>query len=159
METIVDEPQWLRTASWLGCPLAGAAIGWFLQSIADWVVSLSWVPFKGPFQLVSDIPHPWGVVAGIGAGLVLGLLFAAVWAHERLIVKVTPTRITLTTKGRSRAFEAKLEAVFLDGKELVLLAADGRELVREKADVDRQAVATAFREYGYPWQDEPPAVK
>ncbi|MER7863916.1 hypothetical protein DMC64_00080 [Amycolatopsis sp. WAC 04197] len=159
METIVDEPQWLRTASWIGCPLAGAALGWFLQSISGWVASLSWIPFKGPFQLVSNIPQPWGTVVGIGAGLVLGLLFAAVWAHERLIVKVTPSRITLTTKGRSRAYEAELEAVFLDGKELVLLAADGRELTRQKGDVDRKAVAKAFLDHGYPWLDEPPAVK
>ncbi|ANN14302.1 hypothetical protein SD37_00605 [Amycolatopsis orientalis] len=159
METIVDEPQWLRTASWLGCPLAGAALGWFLQSISGWVVSLSWVPFKGPFQLVSDIPRPWGAIAGIGAGLVLGLLFAGVWAHERLIVKVTPSRITLLKEGRTRAFEAELEAVFFDGKELVLLAADGRELVREKADVDRQAVAKALLDHGHPWRDEPPTVK
>ncbi len=159
METIVDEPQWLRTGSWIGCPLLGAALGWFLQSISGWVASLSWVPFKGPFQLVSDIPQPWGSVTGIAVGVVLGLLFAGVWAHERLIVKVTPLRITLTIKGRTRAYEAKLQAVFLDGKELVLLAADGRELAREKGDVDRQAVAKAFTEHGYPWHDEPPAVK
>jgi len=159
METIVDEPQWLRTASWVGCPLVGAGLGWFLQSISGWVASLSWVPFKGPFQLVSDMPSPWGIVTGVGLGLVLGLAFAAVWAHERLIVKVTPTRITLTTKGRSRAYEAKLQAVFFDAKELVLLASDGRELVRQKSDVDREAVAKAFTEHGYPWHAEPPAVK
>lgn len=159
METIVDEPTWLRNGSWIACPLVGAALGWFLQSIAGWVVSLEWVPFKGPFKLVSDIPQPWGTVTGLGVGLALGLMFAAVWAHERLIVAVSPTRITLTCKGRTRRYEAELEGVFLDGKELVLLAADGRELAREKGAPEREDLAKAFLEHGYPWLDEPPAVK
>ncbi len=159
METIVDEPKWLRNGSWIACPLVGAALGWFLHSIAGWVASLDWMPWRRPFLFVSNIPEPWGALTGAGLGVVVGLMFASVWAHERLIVKVTPVRITLTRKGRTRAYEAKLEGVFLDCKELVLLAADGRELAREKAETDRKKLAKAFTEHGYPWLAEPPAVR
>lgn len=36
METTIDEPSWLRTASWIGCPLLGGALGvgvWAMRTV------------------------------------------------------------------------------------------------------------------------------
>ncbi|WP_329053630.1 hypothetical protein OG738_11985 [Amycolatopsis sp. NBC_01488] len=130
METTVDEPSWLRTASWIGCPLAGGALG-----VGVWAV------------------------AAVAGGLVLGLVFAVIWAAERLVVTVSPTRVTLVRGDRTRRIEADLEAVYLDGKELVLRTTDGREIAREKTDLRNDELAPAFAQHGYPWRDEPPVER
>lgn len=130
METTVDEPSRLRTASWIGCPLAGGALG-----VGVWAV------------------------AAVAGGLVLGLVFAVIWAAERLVVTVSPTRVTLVRGDRTRRIEADLEAVYLDGKELVLRTTDGREIAREKTDLRNDELAPAFAQHGYPWRDEPPVER
>lgn len=155
METTVDEPSWLRTGSWVGCPLIGGALGVGVWAIAAWVSDLPAFPFQGVFKVLTKLPQPWATLAAVGGGLVLGLLFAAIWAHERLVVTVSPTRVTLVRGDKTRRIEADLEAVYLDGKELVLRTTDGREIAREKTDLTGRELAPAFAEHGYPWQDEP----
>ncbi len=57
-ETVVAEGPWTWVIIWVGFPLVGAIAGWALESIADWVASLSWVPFQGSFKLVASIEEP-----------------------------------------------------------------------------------------------------
>ncbi|QKV77194.1 hypothetical protein [Amycolatopsis sp. Hca4] len=159
METTVDEPSWLRTGSWVGCPLLGGALGVGVWAIAEWVSGLPAFPFQGVFKVLTKLPQPWATLAAVAGGLVLGLVFAAVWAHERLVVTVSPTRVTLVRGDKTRRIEADLEAVYLDGKELVLRTTDGREIAREKTDLRNHELAPAFAEHGYPWHDEPPVER
>lgn len=159
METVVDEPSWVRQGSWIVSPLVGVGLLVGLQAISGWVVSLDWFPVQGPFRLVNSIPEPWGLVGAIVLGLVAGLLFAGIWADERLVVKLTPGMVALERGKKKRRFEAKLSAVYLEDKELVLMASDGRELAREKTDLGVKELGKAFREHGYPWLDEPPPVR
>ena len=49
-----------------------------------------------------------------------------------------------------------VHAVFLDGKDLVLLGDDGNELAREKTDRSAARLAEAFTRHGYPWRDADP---
>lgn len=156
METIVDEPSWLRTASWVGCPPAGGALGLGVWAIAAWVSDLPAFPFQNVFKVFTRLPSPWAMLAAIAGGVVLGLGFAMIWARDRLVVKVSPTRVTLVRGDRTRRIEAEIEAVYLDGKELVLRTTDGREIAREKTDLRQDELAPAFAEHGYPWQDEAP---
>jgi hypothetical protein len=159
METIVDEPSWLRTASWIGCPLLGAALGVGVWAIAAWVSGLPAFPFQGVFKVVTALPQPWATLAAVAGGVVLGFGFAVLWAHERLIVTVSTNRVTLVRGDKTRRIEADLAAVYLDGKELVLRTADGREIAREKTDLARPELARAFADRGYPWHDEPPVER
>ncbi|MFC4083430.1 YqeB family protein [Amycolatopsis samaneae] len=159
METIIDEPRWVRRGSWFGCPLGGALLGAGLYAVAGWVVSLAWFPMQGPFKLIVQIPRPWGLLGLIAVGLVAGWLFAAVWAEQRLIVTVAPGSVRLQRGKKKRRIEAEVTAVFKDDKELVLLGVEGRELVREKADLAEADLAKGFTEHGFPWQDEPPAER
>jgi len=159
METTVDEPPWLRTASWIGCPLLGAGVGYGAWAIAAWVASLPAFPFQGVFRALTSIPQPWSTLAGIAAGVALGLGFAVLWAGDRLIVTVSAHRVTLVRGDKTRRIEADLEAVYREGKELVMVTSDGRELVREKTDLGTPELAKAFTEHGLPWLDEPPAEK
>lgn len=157
METTVDEPSWLRTSSWAGCPLIGGALGLGVWAVADWAANLKVsFPFKAVFTFLTALPRPWGTAVAIVAGAVLGLAFATAWARGRLIVTVGERRITLVRGDKTRRIEAELAAVYLDGKELVLSTTDGRELVREKTDLEAEQLAKAFTEHGHPWLDEPP---
>jgi hypothetical protein len=45
-----------------------------------------------------------------------------------------------------------VDAVFMDGEQLVLLAANGAELARESSDLSADALREAFTAYGYPWR-------
>ena len=159
METIVDEPTWLRAGSWIGCPLVGAGVGYGLWAIAAWASSLSAFPFQGFFTALTSIQQPWSTLLAVAVGVLLGLGFALLWAADRLIVTVAAHRVTLVRGDKTRRIEADLESVFLDGKELVMVTADGRELVREKTDLEKPRLARAFTEHGLPWHDEPPAEK
>ncbi|MFE0020028.1 hypothetical protein [Amycolatopsis sp. NPDC059021] len=159
METVIDEPGWVRQGSWFVCPLVGAAIGGGLYAIASWVVSLAWFPWQKPFQLIAQIPKPWALVGLLVLGLVAGWLFAAVWADQRLIVTVAPGSVRLQRGKKKRRIEAEVTAVFKDDKELVLLGVEGRELVREKTDLSETDLAKGFTGHGFPWLDEPPAER
>ncbi len=159
METTVDEPPWLRTTSWIACPLIGAGLGYGAWAVASWVTTLPAFPFQGFFRALIAIPQPWSSLIGIAVGIALGLGFAFVWAHERLVVTVTAHRVTLVRGDKTRRIEADLDAVYLDGKHLVMTTTDGRELVREKTDLGKPDLAKAFAEHGLPWHDDPPAEK
>ncbi|MGH3991568.1 MAG: YqeB family protein, partial [Pseudonocardiaceae bacterium] len=92
---VVDEPKWLRVGSWIGCPVLGAVAARLLQGIADWVASQPWFPFQGPFELVASLPEPQASIGSVVIGLIAGLVFAVLWARDRLVVTVSPSEVTL----------------------------------------------------------------
>ena len=57
METTVDEPSWLRTASWIGCPLAGGALGVGVWAVAAWVSGLDAFPLQGVIKVLTKLPQ------------------------------------------------------------------------------------------------------
>jgi hypothetical protein len=156
METVVDEPTWVRRGSWVVCPVAGALLGWLVQALSGWVASLAWFPVQGPFRLLAGAEQPWKLLGALAVGLLLGAAFAVVWARDRLVVTVSPTRVTLERAGHRRRIDAELTAVFLDGKKLVLLGTGEREIARENTDLGHGELAAAFTGHGHPWLDEPP---
>ncbi|WP_033291379.1 YqeB family protein [Amycolatopsis jejuensis] len=156
METVVDEPTWVRRGSWVACPAAGAALGWGVQALSGWIVSLTWFPVQGPFRLLHSVPQPGRLLASVAVGALLGLAFAWMWAWDRLVVTVSATRVTLERRERRRRIDTPLTAVFVDDGKLVLLGEGDRELAREKTDLNRRQLALAFTTHGRPWLDEPP---
>lgn len=140
---------------WIGFPVAGAAIGWVLKAIADWVASLAWAPFQGPFKLVASIAEPQATIGALAIGAVGGLVFAYLGARDSLTVTVADDRVTLARGGSARVIErAAITDVFLDGKKLVLLGADGAELAREGSDLGADRIRDALVGRGYPWRSE-----
>lgn len=151
-ETVVEEPAWWRDLVWIGFPLLGAAAGWLLKSVAGWVASLPWVPFQGPFRLVASVSEQataGPLVLGAAAGLVLAYLTLQDW----LTVTVADDRVTMARGGSARGVErASVSAVFLDGKQLVLLGPATEELAREASDLEADALSAAFLAHRYPWR-------
>lgn len=150
--TTVKDPLAQRVTVWVGFPIAGAAVVFLLERLADWIAGLPWAPFQGLFKLVTKIPSPWDVVGAAGAGALLGL-FVALMAHsESLFVEVGDGETRLTTDGRTRVFQrATITGVCLSGKDLVLFGPGTIELARDATDADPAALERAFAAHGYSW--------
>ncbi|GAA4854466.1 YqeB family protein [Saccharopolyspora cebuensis] len=153
----VAEPAVVRVGSWLVGPLLGAAVLFVVKLVSDWVAGLSWAPFQGVFVLVADIPEPWGLTASLAVGAVIGLGFAGLWSQERISAEVAPDRLVLARDRTERTFRrGEVGAVFVEGKELVLLDESGAELVRQRTGLDRRELAAALRRHGFPWHGGDP---
>lgn len=156
-ETTVAEPTWARALVWIGFPLLGAGAGWLLKAMAGWVASLPWAPFQGPFtlvdRLVASFGEPQATIGALSVGAVAGLVLSFVAAEERLTVSVSGDRTSIARGEASRAIERRsVGAVFLDGKELVVLGRAGEELAREASDLGADRLRAAFLTHGYPWR-------
>lgn len=140
-----------------GLPLIGLVVGFFLPRIADWAADQRWVPFQGPLRVIAGWDGQWVGVGFVLLGLVGGLLMAAAILMDTLKVTVTNTSVDFERNESIVTVPREKVAIgFLDGKEIVLLDATSRELVREKHDQlqsDAKQIPVAFRAHGYPWSD------
>ena len=119
--------------------------------------SLPWVPLQGPLELLAALDRRWTVAVCTSAGLVLGLVVAVGAIVESLTVALTDTGIRLRRNGRTRAVaRSDVDAVFLDGKRLVVLDRASRQVVRDRPEATAAEVERAFRAHGYPWRDRDP---
>jgi hypothetical protein len=140
-----------------GFPLLGAGLGYLVPYLATWALKLPWVPLSGPLKLIASFRGTWalGILVGIGAVLGLGLAFLAI--VESLKVTLTDNGIRLDKDGRARTIaRGEVAAVFVDGRTLVVLDRESRQLVRDMCESKPAAIARAFRAHGYPWVDGDP---
>jgi hypothetical protein len=155
-ETAVAEPAWVRALVWIGFPLLGAGTGLLLKSVAGWVVSLPWAPFQGPFtlvdRLIASFGEPQATIGALAVGAVAGLVLSFIAAEERLTVSISDDRTSIARGESLQAIERRsVGAVFLHGKELVILGQAGEELAREASDLDVDRLRAALLTHGYPW--------
>lgn len=156
--TVVEEGAGTRLVRWVGLPAGGALVLWLLKLAAGWLVTLRWVPFKGPLELIDSIPEPAATVGALGIGLVIGVVLALMAHGESLTVAVAEDQVTLTDgENRTSTFaREQVSAVFPDRSRLVLLGPDTGELARLPHDLNVTRLAEAFRAHGYPWTDADP---
>ncbi|MFI5912926.1 hypothetical protein [Dactylosporangium sp. NPDC051541] len=137
----------------VGFPVGGGLAGWVLPVVARWLLTLPWVPFGGPLRLVRELDSGWGLAWIVGAGVLLGAAAGVVAVQEALRVTVGADSLTVV-RGDKRVSIARrdVEAVFVDGKLLVVLDRQSRQLVRDRLDNAGSArVSRTFLELGYPW--------
>lgn len=153
----ITEGAGVLLTRWAGLPVAGAVVGWLVKLLASWLVTLKWVPFKGPLELIDSIPEPWATLGALVVGLVGGLVLSLMWHGERLTVSVSSARVQLEGDEYAAAFDRdEVAAVFVDKRHLVLLGEDTGELARRPSDLDTAALNAAFTRHDYPWQDADP---
>ncbi|MFD2764359.1 YqeB family protein [Micromonospora eburnea] len=142
---------------WVGFPLLGAGLGAALTAASGWLADLPWVPFQGWFELLAGLPAERAYPGGAGVAALAGLVLAFLGTRERMTVTVGRTEVRLHRDGHGRDIaRAGVTGVFLDGKALVLLDADGAELAREQSDLDHGKLRAAFTGQGWPWRDRDP---
>ncbi|OKI89197.1 YqeB family protein [Micromonospora sp. CB01531] len=142
---------------WAGFPLLGAGLGAALTAASGWLAGLPWFPFQGWFRLLARLPDERAYAGGAAALALVGLVVAYLGTRERLTVTVGRTGVRLHRDGHGRdVARAGVAGVFLDGKALVLLDAEGGELAREKSDLDQGRLRAAFTGQGWPWLEQDP---
>ena len=115
--------------------LVGAGLGWALTAVLDWLLSLPWIPLRGPLSLLDSVPDQITLPVLIGLGLVAGVVFGLYALHEELSITVNDHWVRLQRGDADlRLDRSAIADVFLDGKDLVLLGHDSNELAREKTD-------------------------
>lgn len=142
---------------WVGLPVAGAGLLWLLTLFVDWLLTLRWVPFRGPLELVDSIPEPLGTLGALGVGMVGGLILALIAHDERLAVTVSPDSLRLDGDEYEATFTRdEISAVFVDKSQLVVLGRNTGELARRPSELDHAQLAKVFQEHGFPWRDGDP---
>ncbi|MFF0390749.1 hypothetical protein ACFYS8_18970 [Kitasatospora sp. NPDC004615] len=140
-----------------GFPVLGAGAGFLLKLLAHWASTWPWIPWKGPVDLIAKAPEPAATIGSLVLGALAGV--AVVVLAERGYVTVTIEKDRITTdRGDSTqsAPRVAVSGVFADRKRLVVLGAQGEELLaeykNEGADLPSLTqLAEAFRAQGYPW--------
>jgi hypothetical protein len=153
--TTVADPAWVGPALFTVLPLIGAALGWGLTLVAEWITDLSWFPFQGLFELFTDLSEALQLVVGLALGVVVGIVFAFWFAGEMLEIHVDREGIRTKRGSHDQTVpRSDVESVFVQDKLLVILGRGRRELTQVEFDLDRDALAAALRQHGYAWRPD-----
>src|SRR5690606_14814255 len=118
-----------------GFGAAGVALGFLVPYIAGWLARLPWAPFQGPARLISHFDGTWLRLALMALGGIAGLAVAFIAVRELLTAVIDDSEVRFEKDGKRRAFaRSEIAAVFVDGKQLVVLGTSGHELLRENTD-------------------------
>ncbi|HEY0641706.1 MAG TPA: hypothetical protein VGD67_29105 [Pseudonocardiaceae bacterium] len=146
-----------RAVLYGGGPVVGLGLGWALPHVAQWLEGMPGLPFRGLLRLAANWDGRWSTLTFLALGALAGLALAGYADWENLRVTVTADEVTLAAKGRSDGLaRAAVGGAFVDGKRLVVLGTDGRELARRAHDSKPAELAAAFRAHGYRWHDADP---
>ncbi|MCW8784308.1 MULTISPECIES: hypothetical protein [Bacillus] len=151
-QTVLELSSVEKALVFLVPPLLGLVIGWFLPVIAKWAVTLDWLPFHGPLDIIASF-HGWKAAAATAViGLIGGVWLTRAAFKETLVAVVTDSEVSLTIYNEESVFSKdSISGVFTDEKHLVLLGTEGQELFREKLEPAVEKAADAFRAHGYVW--------
>ncbi|WP_449374923.1 YqeB family protein, partial [Bacillus licheniformis] len=137
-ETIIGLSKIEKTLYWIIPPVLGAVLGWFLPVIADWVLTIPIVPFKGPLEFITSLNNFWVSIIAAVIGIVAGLFFSQYIFTEILQVFISDQNVKLLFKEKEVVIEKKdISAVYLENKDLVVLDHKGTELYREQLESKR----------------------
>lgn len=156
--TVLAFPLGSRLGLFLGLPAIGVLVGLALPPIARWALGLgTGLPVRPVFRLVGAADRPLEVLVPVTIGLAFGLAAALAAYGRNTTVTVTDDEVQLKREEETRTIaRADVAAAFLDGKRLVLLDPESRQLARDLIRAPSQEAARAFRAHGYPWQDADP---
>ncbi|QEU94727.1 YqeB family protein [Streptomyces kanamyceticus] len=155
--TVLGHPRGDLLLLLVGLPAVGLALGLALPRLARWVSGSPVLPWRDAVEFVGGLDALWQTGLVMAAGLVAGVVLALMALAEDMTLELTDTRVRIKRGDEPRTFErTDVSAVFVDGKQLVLLGADSGELVRGGHAPRAAALADAFRAHGYPWRDGDP---
>jgi hypothetical protein len=156
--TVLATPLADRLALIVGLPALLVLIGLVLPVFARWLLDLSQgLPARPVWRLLGSVDEPREVAVHLAIWLVLGLLIALTKVKGSTRVTLTDTEVQIRKGDRSQTVaRSDVAAVFLDGRTLVVLDRESRQVVRDTHHVPRDLLAGAFRAHGYSWQDADP---
>lgn len=124
--------------------ILGPVVAWLLNQIGD---------APGPLRLAALLPLAWAIPVLMIIGAVAGFLLFAQWEEEAGTVRVDARGITVERKDDKRRIDReRISGVFTDGKDLVVVDAGGRELLRIHTDDELAAqLGPVLEQHSYPY--------
>ena len=156
--TRLGMPLGERIVIFVGVPVVGLLIGLTLPFVARWALGLSvGLPMRPVFRFVAAVDRPWEIAVNLVLWLVLGLLVVRSAMAESARLTITDAELRLDQGDWSRTVpRVAIEVVFAEGKRLVVLDRESRQLVNEPVQAPMAVVSDALRACGYPWRDDDP---
>lgn len=144
-------PNGVLGALLLGTGVVGLVVGFFVKPLLNWLLdTVGGAP--GPLRVAATLPTSVAVPVLTAVGLLAGALLSSAAWRDSLQLTVDRTGIELAQKGAERYLPREaIDVVFRDGKELVFLDAQTRQLARNDAsDLSDKRVRAEFEHFGYP---------
>lgn len=135
----------------------GGVIGWFLPTIAGWLLKLPFIPMEGLFEWIATTDNQLITIITPIVGALAGIALALYAFYEALTITVTDEEIKLNSKQKEKVIQKQdISTIFLDGKHLVILGKDDRELFRGEHEEKKKVISETFQDYGYAWSNSDP---
>lgn len=162
--SVVREHGATHVLLWTLFPLLGAGLGWVLSRVPgwlallpEWVHQLPLVPGQEQVALLARLDGPVLTTVLVVLGVLAGGFVALASYDDMVTVEADGGGVRVIRSGRNTEFaRGRVGAVFVDGRDLVLLGADTAELARERTGHGADRLRAAFEEQGYPWCDGDP---
>ncbi|MFF0745677.1 hypothetical protein ACFYVL_35320 [Streptomyces sp. NPDC004111] len=154
--TVLGYPRTRLLRILAGFPALGLVLGFALPPAARWLDGMSVLPLRNVLTFVADMEDTWQAVAFALAATVLGLLAAFVAVADSVKVTLDGDTLGIEFGDRQKPLALRRErvaAVFVEGRDLVVLDSAGRPLALAPHRASRHSLAQAFRAHGYPWCD------
>lgn len=143
----------------VGMAILGGLLGWVGPPVARWLGDLSWVPTLWVLEVLGAPERPWAMVGVVAALGVAGLTVGAAICIDCLLITMDDTELRLhrhletTTVPRD-----DVGAVYVDDRDLVVLARDSSVLLRGEHESGARSIAQACAAHGFPWYEADPFV-
>ncbi|MEU5994281.1 hypothetical protein ABZ806_35370 [Spirillospora sp. NPDC047418] len=157
VSTTLARSVWAQGALCAAAAVLLGGVGWLLDLLAHWLVTLDRAPMQGPAELLVSVPEPWLAIGLISLGALAGTALILFDSLEQVSVTVSGERVVLKRAGHfQKIAREQIGHVFREKDRLVVLGPKGEEVAREKCDLGARRLAAAFTEYGYAWVDGDP---
>jgi len=138
-------------------PVMGALLGWFIPVIADWAISIPFIPFEGLLEWVAALESQWVSVIAAVLGMLAGIFFVFYAFSKTLKITITDEKVTLNFKEKENHIHKKdISAIYMEGKDLIFLGSKGNELYRGQPESKKEVISQAFQQHWYPWENKDP---
>ena len=134
--TVLTMPRFDRWVMFVGLPVAGVVLSLLLPVLARWLLDLgTGLPIRPAFRFLGGIDNWWKALAAAAIGALAGLAAAATAATRTATVKVGDADLVIEVGGRRQTIvRADVDAVFLDGKNIVVQDTGSRRLFSTPLD-------------------------
>ncbi|MGI2278228.1 YqeB family protein [Staphylococcus cohnii] len=140
--------------------ILGGTIGWFLPTIAKWILKLPFIPLEKLFIFASHSNNFWFSISAMIIGVIAGIILSIFILSESLKVIISDDAIKLQIGDEQKIInKSDISAVYVEKKTLIILGKYSNELYRESLESKLETTKNAFLYHRYPWKEEDPFIK
>ncbi|MFH4906093.1 YqeB family protein [Staphylococcus cohnii] len=140
--------------------ILGGTIGWFLPTIAKWILKLPFIPLEKLFIFASHSNNFWFSISAMIIGVIAGIILSIFILSESLKVIISDDAVKLQIGDEQKIInKSDISAVYVEKKTLIILGKYSNELCRESLEAKIETTKNAFLYHRYPWKEEDPFIK